>query len=363
MTITDKYLFKKVFFGFIGTMLAFFFLYIIIDLFSNMQDFIRNKSTVEILARYYALNLPFIFVQVTPISFLLSALYTLSALNKSNEMVSLRTQGLSPLDIGNVLLVLALLVCTTSLSVDDKIVPRATIAAQAMGLTAERTKAEEKIIKNFHFYSRSGLLVFAHEYDYVNAKMTGVNMYQKNSSDQTTDFEMIAEEVTYNDDGWFARNASIYQVIDGEVHFEDAEPILTQKLEITETPDELVRKAKLEWSNLSLKEIRSQIDDLKKWKSAKLSRILRVEYHRKIAMNYALFFLLLGAFPFALRIQQRRAAMSAFALTLGLCFLYYFLFSFCVALGKSDLFPPWIAAWITNLFFGVSGLVGLHSVK
>jgi lipopolysaccharide export system permease protein len=88
-----------------------------------------------------------------------------------------------------------------------------------------------------------------------------------------------------------------------------------------------------------------------------------VEYHRKIAMNFALFFLLVGTFPFALKIRQRRAAMSAFALTLSFCFVYYFLFSFCIALGKSDLFPPWIAAWMTNLFFGVSGLVGLASVK
>jgi len=72
---------------------------------------------------------------------------------------------------------------------------------------------------------------------------------------------------------------------------------------------------------------------------------------------------LLAALPFALQIKTRRAGLSSLGTAIIFYFLYYVLSSLSLALGKIDFFPPPIAAWLTNIFFGISGLVGLMSLQ
>lgn len=366
MTITDKYLFKKIFVGFVCTLLAFFFLYIIIDLFTALQDFIKSKTSIDLIAQYYLLMLPNIFVQVAPLSFLLTSLYTIGMLNKSNEMVSLRTQGLSPMGIAAIFIVLASLISVVSLYVDDKIVPLASLKIEAMDIHAEEEEKdknqEKKIINNFHFYTKTKKLVFARSYDPNTAVLSHVNVFQLNESGITTD-EIISQQVRYIDGQWVAHNATLYAVEDGIVNFEKARQEKTHPLGFYESPKEILRRAKLKWTDLSLKDIKKQINNFKQWKANKIMRLLEVEFHRKIAQNFALLFILLGALPFSLRIQQRKVGVSALVLTIAFCFVYYFLFSLSIALGKSDFFAPAMACWLTNIFFAVSGAVGMSYLK
>ena len=90
---------------------------------------------------------------------------------------------------------------------------------------------------------------------------------------------------------------------------------------------------------------------------------LRIEFHRKIALSFSTLFLVLGSLPFALRVRQRRVGLSSLGLAFFVSFLYYVMFSLSSPLGKIDFFFPWIACWLPNIFFGVSGLIGLSSLS
>lgn len=363
MTIIDRYLCKKIILGFLITFASFFFLYIIIDLFTSLQDFLKNKTSAELILQYYILTLPTIFVQITPLSFLLTSLYTIGMLNKSNEMVSLRTQGLSPSSIASIFMIFALLISIFSLYIDDKIVPVSAIKIEKLNIKeTDNIDKQQDIIKNFHFYTKSGNVVFARKYNTKTNVLSNVNIFFQDSKGIAYE-EMLAQEVFYEQDFWIARNATVYTIKDGIVDIEDAKHFSTTDLDFTENPKDIVRRAKLQWTDLSLKDIRKQIKSFSKWRAKTIVKLLTVEFHRKIAQNFALFFLLLGSLPFCMRIQQRRVGMSAIALTISLCFGYYFLFSLCVALGKSDFFEPAISCWMANIFFGVSGITGMFTVK
>lgn len=366
MTITDKYLFKKLFFGFSCALLSFFFLYIIIDLFTALQDFVKAKTSIELIVRYYLLMMPTIFIQVAPLSFLITSLYTIGMLNKSNEMVSLRTQGLSPSGIAAIFIVLASLISVVSLYVDDKVVPRASLKIEAMDIHSDEEDKEtdetKKVINNFHFYTKTNKLVFARSYDPNTAVLSHVNIFQLNEQGITTE-EIISQQIRYIDGEWVAQSATLYSVEDGIVNFEKARQEPVYPLGFYESPKEILRRAKLKWTDLSLKDIKKQIANFTQWKAHKITRLLKVEFHRKIAQNFALLFILIGALPFSLRIQQRKVGMSALVLTIAFCFVYYFLFSLSVALGKSDFFAPAMACWLTNIFFAVSGVVGMSYLK
>ena len=362
MTIVDRYLFRKIAFGFVLALLSFFFLYVVIDLFTGLSDIIKNRTSWAIILEYYVLMLPAIFVQTSPIAFLLTSLYIIGRLNHTNEMVSLRTQGMSPASISSIFLIIALLFSVLNLYVDDKIVPEAGIRSEKLSITETKSDNGPQTIKNFNFYTKDGSVVFARSYDTKQQKLTNVNIFVQDVSG-TASKEILANEVMYKNDIWFARNATVYAVNNGLVDMEEAKRFSTLELSFTDDPENIIRRSRLHWTNLSLKDLLKQIENFRKWKAMKIVRLLTVEFHRKIAQNFALFFLLLGALPFSMMIRQRKAAISAIALTVTLCFAYYFIFSLCVALGKSDFFIPSLSCWMANIFFAVTGITGMFYVK
>ncbi|MDD5237146.1 MAG: LptF/LptG family permease, partial [Candidatus Omnitrophica bacterium] len=77
MRILDRYILKSMWNTFIGCVLLFLFLYVIIDLFSNLDDLLKQRVAIELLAKYYLAFLPIIFVQTSPIACLLATVYSL----------------------------------------------------------------------------------------------------------------------------------------------------------------------------------------------------------------------------------------------------------------------------------------------
>ena len=71
MRILDRYIFKSVFSSFIGCILTFQFLYVIVDIFSHLSDLLKDRIKLPVLGLYYLSYLPVIFVQVTPVACLL----------------------------------------------------------------------------------------------------------------------------------------------------------------------------------------------------------------------------------------------------------------------------------------------------
>ena len=85
MKIMDRYILKEFIKALIYCLTAFIFLYIIADLFTYIDEMIRNRVTVRTALVYYGTFVPTIFVQVSPMAALLATIYTLSNLKRYNE--------------------------------------------------------------------------------------------------------------------------------------------------------------------------------------------------------------------------------------------------------------------------------------
>ena len=109
MRILDRYILKSVIYIFLSCIFAFLFLYIIIDILSTLEDILKHHTTLILLVRYYISNLPNMFVQISPFACLLSTVYTFSKLNHNNEIIAMRSSGLSILGIAKNVLLFGLL--------------------------------------------------------------------------------------------------------------------------------------------------------------------------------------------------------------------------------------------------------------
>ena len=121
MRVLDKYIVKHVSYGYLFILLVFIGLYFIIDIFSNLSDILKAKPPLLILAQYYLHSLPLIILRVSPLSLLVSTLYTFGELNKNNEIISIRASGLSIFRIALPVVFFSVLIAMTVFFLQEKI--------------------------------------------------------------------------------------------------------------------------------------------------------------------------------------------------------------------------------------------------
>jgi len=81
------------------------------------------------------------------------------------------------------------------------------------------------------------------------------------------------------------------------------------------------------------------------------------ELHGKIAFPFISFVVTLIALPFALKPARSGSLAVSFLAGLIIGFTYYAVDSFSIAMGRAELWPPVLAAWMANLLMGFVGFV------
>ena len=95
MTILDRYVLRNTITPFFYCFLGFVGSWFIFDLSNNMPDFIQGHASFSALAEYYSSQVPQLVVLCLPIALLLALLYSLTAMSRSNEIISMIGAGLS----------------------------------------------------------------------------------------------------------------------------------------------------------------------------------------------------------------------------------------------------------------------------
>ena len=95
MKIIDKYLLRTFMVPLVYCLVGFSMIFVIFDLFDHFSDFMEAKTSLLDILKYYLFILPSILSYIVPISLLLSVLYALSTLTRSNELTAMRASGVS----------------------------------------------------------------------------------------------------------------------------------------------------------------------------------------------------------------------------------------------------------------------------
>ncbi|MBU0744744.1 MAG: LptF/LptG family permease, partial [Gammaproteobacteria bacterium] len=123
MKIINRYVFGEFLKPFAWCTILFLFLYYIIDLFENLDEIIKAKMPLYILADYYFSLSPFIFVKICPIIILLATIYTLSNLNRNNEIMAIKAIGINLWSIIWIFLTFGVILSSICFSINELVVP------------------------------------------------------------------------------------------------------------------------------------------------------------------------------------------------------------------------------------------------
>ncbi len=359
MRILDRYILNSMIRVFLGCCLIFLMLYVIIDIFSHLDEILKQKTNISFLFIYYLNFLPFIFVQIAPFASLLGCLYTLGVLNRNNEIIAMRTSGLSIWRICRTLIVFACLITVLVFMVNDKFVPQSEITKQKIKNQIEQAGKEtpgetQEAITNLSIYGLKNRLFFINKFIVPENKMEGITILEQDNLTNVRK-KIVASYGIYKDDLWhFYECVTYFFAEDGRVKGEPAY-FSEQLMDITESPQDFL-KQRQKPELMTVAQLNDYILKLSMSKAQKVVRNLRVDLYQRFFMPLTSLVILIVGIPFSLMMHRRATGLSSLGIAIMVGFLYYVVNAVSIALGKGGLLPPILAVSLSHILFLGLGL-------
>jgi lipopolysaccharide export system permease protein len=350
--ILTRYLLREFLVPWIYCFDAFALLWIVMNLFDNLPDFIQHNARVGQVARYYLVVFPEAFVLIMPISLLLGLLFCLSTLARHNELTALRASGVSLIQIATPLLAVGLAASLAVLAVNDLFVPRARQRGDHI-LQELRGKRARDLIEDF-FYANP--LAFrdwyAPRFDVRRLQMHNPEVHQRDSDGRPV-MDLYAERAEWADGLWRFHTVSIYD--HRRVPPEIVRVAQTNFPAFREKPAQMSLEGRRPEALMSWELRRHIRARLRAGRAANLAGY-QVELHYRYAFPFMCLVVVWLAIPLGMRVGRSGPLLSVGA-ALMLVVAFYFLTNIVLAMGKGGYLPPSMAAWSANFIFAAAGAI------
>lgn len=331
-------------------------LLVIYDMYDNLGDLLDFKASVGQVLFYYVMVIPTLLPLVLPVAFLVSLLFSLSRLHGNNEVVAMRSCGLSFWQITRSLWLTGLLLSIGLLYLNAKVVPWAVEEARLIrdDLELQYQLENEELRETGLLYN----LAFENPTD---GRVWFINRFSKNSfrgygvtvssmDEENREYSKIQASESYFDAEnryWtFFRGRELkFDVDTGDVT--QSKPFeQVKKTDYNESPRLMMTLDKRP-KDLSLSELHAIMNYFATDGTGNMAGY-RVRYHSILA-GTAICFIIVGiAVPYSVS-GVRVNAMVGVCKSAGLFFCYYLIARLAVMMGEQGYLPAVYAAWIPNL--------------
>lgn len=368
MKIIKRYLLREFLHPLLYCLFAFAMLFVIFDLFDNFSRFMQNELSKGIIAKYYACYLLPTLEYLTPASLLLATLYTLWRFTKNNELIAMRACGISLYAIMRPFLGVALAFTIGSILLKETISPPATrwyMDIQTNNYQLRETRLVERRPFYIAPYHREWLV---EQFDMLKPNILhGVRIKQERE-DGTRQYEITAQRAEWLDGVWWFFAPVIQHFSETDHPLGRPEPMapppphsnVAARPDYKEIPSDFVNEIH-EWVFLSTAEMIRYLRTHPNLSPDHLAR-RKTDMHNRIALPWACFVVTLFGIPAGAR-SGRQSAITGILLAIGLFIGFYGLIQFGLLLGKTEVLPPWLAAWIPNIVFGTTGLLMMKHMR
>ncbi len=350
MKILPRYLLKE-FLKIMGICEAVFVaIYLVVDFVQKIDNFIEAEVSAPLVFSYFLYKTPFIIAQLFPSAALIGAIILFALMRNNHEITALKACGVNLYSLFKTLGVTAL-VLSAGLFLFSELVVRNAIAKSNEIWMYEVEKRDPGHYYYGHdqiWYRAPGRIYWIRWFDQDKGVMEKPRFFFFDQS-----FRLVkrvgGEKASWEGGGWSVHDGYVQtRRADGDFELERFEE---KELEILETPETFVRPER-EPEEMSFLELR---------KYAKKVRLegydntpYLVDMHIKTSYPFIMFIMILIGMPIPL-MRTRIGTPPAVAIGVGICFLYLLILGFSRSLGLAGILPPVLAAWLSNLSFGLLG--------
>jgi LPS export ABC transporter permease LptF/LPS export ABC transporter permease LptG len=328
------------------------------DLMTTLERYIRLKPDLSLILLHFVYRTPPFVYQALHIVMLMSTILLFVGLSRSNELTALKAGGVSLYRVSLPVFGLAAAVTVGALGFQELVMPalnqRAVEVDEAK--IKRRTMPELRKRTQIWYRGREGGAGESRIYhlellDPVNRQMSGVTVLEL-ASDFVLRGRWDAREMVWSDreDAW--------RLLDGvrrEFRKDEPERVEAFRAQTLRLPERYqdfaeVPRAPDVMNYVELREYIRRLNDA----GHKVGKYL-VDLYSKVAFPFAHPIMALVGIPFALQ-SPRGGRVIGIALCLALGLGYFIVHSAAVALARTEILPPIVAAWAANSLFASLGL-------
>lgn len=356
MYLLDRLLIRNFVKAYIICLVSLLTLYIVVDLFTNLDDFADNQTRlgdyIQRIVLYYSVKLAEIFDRLCEPIVLMAAAFTVAWMQRNNEMLPILSAGVSTRRLIRPILLSACGLLGLSVFNQEIIIPH---IGYRLTLDKDDPHGEKDLYIRGGAYESNGIHI-----DGWTATRQGYVVKEFNVVVPNTVagclISMTAHEARYvppnaelkRSGGWLMTGTTVPPEMEN-LQVPQLEMIDPGKwfLYTNEVDFDMLTRTPVWFRYASVSQLR---DELRRPDSTRLAA-MAVGFHMRFTRPILGVILVLMGLSIILRDQNRNIFISA-GFCVVLCGLFFAVQFLSKHLGESDLLSPALAAWLPVLFFG-----------
>lgn len=333
-------------------------IFTLIEFFEHLDLFTESLSKFVLGIFYILLRIPYYFNLILPLAFLMSILVLIIVMIRGNEIIAVRTAGISTFSLMRPLVLFSLVLVALSFSLSEWVIPLTSSAGEFVYRVRIKNEQSYVVYKNDKIWFKRGNAICNIEYfDARKDEIRGLTVLEL-SDVYGIQKRYDAENGTWKNGSWTFHNVverrfkndgieskTIHKSLSGLV----TEPPTVFKI-ADKNPDEMSRQELQKY----IAKLQRNGHDVKRY---------MVDLHDKFSFPFINLIMVLAAFSVGLRYSKaKNISKGVFS---GICLgaLYWLFHSVAKSLGYSEIFPPFFAAWFSNMLFFSFGVIGIVTVR
>lgn len=358
MTILDRYVIKEIIKCFVIVLTVVLGLYIIVEFFNKADNFTEAGLSISRLIRYLQLKLPQIMVQITPIGILLAVLVAFGLMNKHNEILALKSGGVSVFFLMRAALAIAVFLSIILFFLSEVVVPITISKANKIWLSEVKKKPVLATRQKNIWIKGNRAIYYIKYFNPQNESVSGVTLNYFDKAFKLSK-RIDATSGVYQEGNWIFSDI-MEQVLDEESETYVVS-IYPQQTIILEVQPEDLKRVFTKSEEMNVAELFSYIREVES--EGYDATTFRVDLHARFALPVLSVIVCIIGVGIAVKRKGREGLSASIAYGAVMVFLYWVLHSFCLSLGYGGLLPPLVAAWISNIIFSCYAVLNLINAE
>ena len=356
--ILDEYVVREFLGIFLLVLSGFVMLMLVFTFFELIGDILRNHIALSLIGEYLINLTPDMLYQITPLAVLIAVLVTFGVLNRNSEIIAMKACGISLYRLVIPIVSIAALLAVGLFLFDQFYLPQANRRQEALHNIIKGRPPQTVLHpeQNWIFGQprpgEPGRIFYYQFFDPKINEFANLSIFEFDPSTFALSRRIFAARATWNPatGAWSFLNGWQREISGANVT--EYRPFLkTSFAEIHEDPGYFT-KVKWQAQEMNFGQLDHYINDLRQ--SGFDTMRLRVELWHKLAYPLMAVIMAMLAIPFALS-MGRRSSLTGIAMAIAVTLAYIVIDSFFGALGNVNYLPAMMAAWSSDILFGLVG--------
>jgi lipopolysaccharide export system permease protein len=357
----DKYIISHFVKNLLFAFLCFIIIFILVDLFENLDKFIDSKAGLPVVFKYYFYFIPDIIRLITPISVLLATLFTAGRMINYNEIIAVKNAGISLFRFMYPFLLIGIVITGIAVYFNNWLVPEANKNKSFIERNYLGKRQNVTSLSWMYFQDSKNQIVIIGQYNELEKSASNVSVLIFIPQNPTVlDKRIDAEKMKWDNRAWIMYGA-VERIFPDSLSINSFSQIKPEEIAgvkpLNLNPDQ-ISKRQLKPEEMNYSEIKDLLES--QMKGGQNTDRLQVDYYSKISFPFSNLIVIIFGISISTGSKQRKGLALQFGISILVSFIYLGFVKISQTFGYNGDLNPLFTAWLANIAFAGFGGVNLY---